>query len=73
MTVHKTPTCNYSVVLHGTSHNHDGVVKGTLGLLNELLGPSPQQESARLGLGTACEKVIPARQHMLYYSQTFKR
>jgi len=55
MTVRKTPTCNYSVVLHGTPHNHDGIMKGTLGLLNELLGPSPQQESARLGLGTACE------------------
>lgn len=50
--------------LDGAAHDHDGVVQRALGLLHELLGPTPQDDGARLGLRAALKEVIPAGSHI---------
>ena len=55
------PTCHNCVILYGPSHDHDGVVKRSLRLFDELLRPSTKDQSTSLGLGTACEDVVPIK------------
>lgn len=50
-------TCNDSVVLHGPSDDHDGVVQRPLRLLHELLGSTADDDRASLGLRAAGEEV----------------
>jgi hypothetical protein len=53
-----TATSHNRVVLHGTADNHDGVVDGSLTLLNELLSTTAKDDGARLGLGASSEEVV---------------
>lgn len=52
-------------VLDGPLDDHDGVVQTPLDLGDELLGPSPQQQRARLGLGAPLEQVEPLSTNLL--------
>ena len=47
------------VVLRGAANDHDGIVNGSLGLLDELLRSTAQDDCARLRLRTAGEEVVP--------------
>jgi hypothetical protein len=47
--------------LDSTSHDHDGVVEGTLSLIDVLIGTSSEDEGARLGPGAAGEEVVSLR------------
>ena len=68
--LHHTHTCNVEasltgdnrVVLDGASHNHDGVVQRTFGLLDELFRSTSHDDGARTRLGTTGEQVEPTRQ-----------
>lgn len=52
-------TSNNSVVLDGTSYNHDGVVKRTLSFFHELLGTATDEDRACFSLGASGEEVEP--------------
>ena len=53
------PTGNNSIVLRGTSHNHDGIVERALCFFHELLCTTADDDGASLGLRTTGEKVEP--------------
>lgn len=51
--------------LHGTSDDHDGIIQGSLGLSDELLSSSPQDDSRGLGFGAVDEEVVPLGSDLL--------
>lgn len=62
-----TTAGNNAVVLGRAAHNHDGIVNGALGLVEELLAASTQNHSSRLGSRTLGKKIIAlfANLHLL--------
>lgn len=52
-------------ILHGAAYDHDRIVEGPLGLVDELLTPSAQHHSAGLGSGAAGEQVVALSANLL--------
>ena len=51
-------------VLQRPPHDHDGVVQGAVGLVQELLAAAAQNEGRRLGALAPCEQVVALRAHL---------
>merc|ERR1719234_2295441 len=63
--VNSSTSRNNRVVLHRTPDNHDGIMKGSLGLLHELLSTTTKDDCTRLSLGAAAEQVEPFSTNLL--------
>ena len=64
-------TSDNSVVLDGTSDDHDSVVERALSFFHELLGTTTDEDCARLGLGTSSEEVESVVKKMSFIKPPF--
>jgi hypothetical protein len=58
-------TSNNSVVLLGSTDNHDGIVKGSLSFFHKLFSSTTNDDGASFGLRATFEKVEPYRNRII--------
>ena len=62
--VNGTATGHHRGILHGSPHNHDGIMQAALCLIDELLRAASQHHGGCAGSRAPLEQVVPLRTNL---------